>query len=165
MLFFRNTIMKIFSHVTGNTLGIHRKFLQKLTKRGAKVVDIIDKAKAIIVFCPLVSRYETDILSALSSIPGRHPETQPHMEKFSYVCLFAAFNCDLCFLSVTKNQNVRLWFWWWCSTRSTKTRFYHHTETWAAVHSLSTWTVCFMSKWDFWSALAMTTRSRWSANR
>lgn len=59
-------------------------------------MDIIDKAKAIIVFCPLVSRYETDILSALSSIPGRNPETQTHMEKFSYVCLFDAFNCDLC---------------------------------------------------------------------
>ncbi|KAK1882003.1 Polycystin-1 [Dissostichus eleginoides] len=67
--------MNIFSHVTGNTLGIHHEFLRKLTNRGAKVVDLIDKAKAIIVICPLVSRYETDILSALSSIPESKCET------------------------------------------------------------------------------------------
>ncbi|KAK5850744.1 hypothetical protein PBY51_001596 [Eleginops maclovinus] len=66
---------KIFSHETGNTLGFHEEFLKKLTKRGAKQVDQSDKAKAIIVFCPLVSRYETDVLSALASIPESKCET------------------------------------------------------------------------------------------
>ncbi|KAA8581659.1 hypothetical protein FQN60_003240 [Etheostoma spectabile] len=61
---------RIFSFEAGNTLGCHEEFLRKLIMKGAKVVDSDEKSNAIIIFCPIVSRYETDINSALSSLPG-----------------------------------------------------------------------------------------------
>lgn len=57
---------KIFSYEAGKTLDSHKKFLKKLTKRGAKIVDFPEKSDVVIIFCPIVSRYETDINSALS---------------------------------------------------------------------------------------------------
>uniref|UniRef100_A0A3Q3ARD0 Uncharacterized protein n=1 Tax=Kryptolebias marmoratus TaxID=37003 RepID=A0A3Q3ARD0_KRYMA len=43
------------------------KFLKKLKKRGAKIVTTEDESTETIVFCPIVSRFETDIQSAISS--------------------------------------------------------------------------------------------------
>ncbi|KAF1373966.1 hypothetical protein PFLUV_G00244390 [Perca fluviatilis] len=65
---------RIYSHEAGNTLGYHKAFLRKLIMKGAKVVDSPEKSNAIIIFCPIVSRYETDINSALSSLPALGPE-------------------------------------------------------------------------------------------
>lgn len=61
---------KIYIHLAGNTLNSHEKFIKKLTKRGAKEVKKHEKSDVIIIFCPIVSRFETDINSALSSAPG-----------------------------------------------------------------------------------------------
>ncbi|KAL7372669.1 hypothetical protein ABVT39_020451 [Epinephelus coioides] len=58
---------KIYVFKAGNTLGAHEKIVKKLTKRGAKVVEAPDDSLETVVFCPIVSRYETDINSALSS--------------------------------------------------------------------------------------------------
>lgn len=67
--------MKIFSFKAGNTLDCERRFIKKLIKRGATEVDSIEKSNAIIVFCPIVSRFETDVKAALSSLPaGKHAE-------------------------------------------------------------------------------------------
>lgn len=71
---------KIYIHVAGNTLGSHTKFLRKLTQKGAKVVESPEKSDVTIVFCPIVSRFETDIQSALSSAAGKHAETKMQYE-------------------------------------------------------------------------------------
>lgn len=57
---------KFHPFCAGNTLDSHKKFIRKLTKRGAKEVES-GKSDVTIVFCPIVSRYETDIGAALSS--------------------------------------------------------------------------------------------------
>ncbi|KAM3592026.1 uncharacterized protein V6R79_011761 [Siganus canaliculatus] len=68
-----NTKMKnIYPHITGKTLGSHEKFLQKL--KGAKIVKSPRDSDAIIVFCPIASRFETDIDSALSTLPESRPD-------------------------------------------------------------------------------------------
>lgn len=72
---------KIFPYVAGNTLESHKKFIQKLTKRGAKEVDSPETSDVTIVFCPIVSRFETDVLSALASASGKHEKTQMHKKK------------------------------------------------------------------------------------
>lgn len=53
-------------------MGSHEKFLKKLFKRGAIKVEKADDSEAVIVFVPIVSRFETDINSALSNISGKH---------------------------------------------------------------------------------------------
>ncbi|KAM9426215.1 uncharacterized protein KZ484_017307 isoform 2-T2 [Pholidichthys leucotaenia] len=65
--------VKIYPRIDGNTMGSHEKFLEKLKKRGAKVVESPNDCNAVIVFCPIVSRFETDINAALSRKPeGSH---------------------------------------------------------------------------------------------
>lgn len=64
--------VKIFPHLAGNTLGSHEKFLRKLKKKGAEVVKNCEKIDAIVVFCPIVSRFDTDVKSALTSLAGKH---------------------------------------------------------------------------------------------
>ncbi|XP_071375527.1 uncharacterized protein [Centroberyx affinis] len=59
---------KMYTLVTGNTLESHKTFVQQLIKGGATEVDSLDKSHVTIVFCPIVSRVETDINAALSSI-------------------------------------------------------------------------------------------------
>lgn len=76
---------KIYVHVAGNTLDSHRTFLQKLIRKGAKEVKLLEKSDVSIVFCPIVSRYETDIKSALSSASGKHAETKMHMKMLYHV--------------------------------------------------------------------------------
>lgn len=85
-------MVKIYPHVAGNTLGSHKKFIKKLKKRGAKIVTKPEKSDVIVVFCPIVSRYETDVKSALSSIPGKHAENQKQ-EKM--LCNVLTFSCKL----------------------------------------------------------------------
>ena len=75
---FLEKMKKIFPYEAGKTLDSHKEFLRKLTKRGAKKVEL-DKSDVTIVFCPIVSRYETDINSALSSATGKPAHTQMHM--------------------------------------------------------------------------------------
>lgn len=65
-------MVKIYLHVAGNTLGYHDKILKKLKKAGAKVTTNLEKSQAIIVFCPIASRFDTDVKSALTGIPGKH---------------------------------------------------------------------------------------------
>uniref|UniRef100_A0A3P8SJN7 Uncharacterized protein n=1 Tax=Amphiprion percula TaxID=161767 RepID=A0A3P8SJN7_AMPPE len=52
----------------GNTLNCHEVFLEKLRSRGAKVVDSPDNSEYIILFCPIVTRFQTDVNAALSEI-------------------------------------------------------------------------------------------------
>lgn len=89
---FSGKMKKIYIYVAGNTLDSHKAFLKKLTNKGAKEVNSPDKSDATIVFCPIVSRFETDIKSALSSASGKHAETKMHM-KMSYHVL--SFSCKL----------------------------------------------------------------------
>lgn len=65
-------MVKIYSQEAGNTLGCHKKFLRKL--KGAKLVTDREKSDAIILFCPIVSRFQTDVRSAISNVPGKHPD-------------------------------------------------------------------------------------------
>lgn len=55
----------------GNTLGCHKKFMKKLKKKGASVVTDKDKSDIVILFCPIVSRFECDITAALSYAKGK----------------------------------------------------------------------------------------------
>ena len=66
---------KIYLHVAGNTMDSHKKIIKKLKKKGAKVVKTPEESDVTILFCPIVSRFETDIKSALSSIEGKHGDT------------------------------------------------------------------------------------------
>ncbi|CAJ1080929.1 hypothetical protein NQZ68_031728 [Xyrichtys novacula] len=66
-------MVKIFPFVTGKTLDSHMEFLQRLKQKGAKVVKSHEGA-VVIVFCPIVSRYETDISAALSSASAQGHE-------------------------------------------------------------------------------------------
>lgn len=79
---------KIFPYVAGNTLESHKKFIRKLTKRGAKEVDSPEKSNVTIVFCPIVSRFESDVNSALASASGKHERTQMHKKKKKKLCVF-----------------------------------------------------------------------------
>ncbi|CAI5659130.1 unnamed protein product [Oreochromis niloticus] len=63
--------VKIFSYVDGETMDSHEKFLKKLFKRGAKEGKSAGESDAVIVFVPIVSRFETDINSALSNISAK----------------------------------------------------------------------------------------------
>ncbi|XP_030255794.1 uncharacterized protein LOC115570996 [Sparus aurata] len=58
---------KIFIVLAGNTLKSHEKIIKKLEKRGAKTVETLEESEATIVFCPIVSRFETDVNAALSN--------------------------------------------------------------------------------------------------
>ena len=57
---------KIYSHVEGKTLGADETFLKKLTKnkrsKRVKRVNSREDSDAIILFCTIVSRYETDLV-------------------------------------------------------------------------------------------------------
>lgn len=66
---------KVNKYVAGNTLGSHEAFLHKLIKKGAKVVEPPEAANVTIVFCPIVSRFQCDVDSALSSAKGKHAQT------------------------------------------------------------------------------------------
>ncbi|MEQ2307925.1 hypothetical protein AMECASPLE_023065 [Ameca splendens] len=63
-------MVKIFSYVAGNTLDSHEEILKKLKKRGATIEPNQENCDYTIIFCPIVSRFETDIQSALSTMPG-----------------------------------------------------------------------------------------------
>ncbi|KAM4624380.1 uncharacterized protein ACJ7VT_005232 [Polymixia lowei] len=66
--------MKTFStYVSGKTLGAHEAFVEGLVSRGATKVDSPEKSDITIVFCPVASRIENDINSALSKISGCKP--------------------------------------------------------------------------------------------
>lgn len=55
----------------GNTLGCHMKFMKKLKKKGASVVTDKEKSDIVILFCPIVSRFECDIAAALTYAKGK----------------------------------------------------------------------------------------------
>lgn len=149
--------VKIFSYVDGETMGSHEKFLEKLFKRGAKEGKSAGESDAVIVFVPIVSRFETDINSALSNISGKHTTIY---EKF-FVC-FGIFSAryNSCFLFVSKK--LKRWSWWPCITPMTQTTLCHITETWTINLLL---TVCFMRRKDFCHVLATKRQGRWSAKR
>lgn len=61
-------MVKIYSYEAGKTLDSHEKFLKKLTSRGASLVDKSKASEAtIIVFCPIVSRFEIDVNAAFDA--------------------------------------------------------------------------------------------------
>ncbi|PWA21974.1 hypothetical protein CCH79_00015584 [Gambusia affinis] len=66
----KGNMVKVYSHVVGNTLDSHLTIEKKLKRRGAKLQHSPDQSDYTIVFCPIVSRFETDIQSALSTVPG-----------------------------------------------------------------------------------------------
>lgn len=101
-------MVKIWSVVDGKTFDSEKTFLQRLKVRGAKTAEKPEDSDAIIVFCPIVSRFETDITSALSNVPGKHPHTKIYDEMF---CSFCIFLCNLSLvlsvsLKVSKNVIV-----------------------------------------------------------
>lgn len=59
-------MVKIFPYLAGETLNSHEAFLKQLTKKRGKVVNLYKNGAVVIVFCPIVSRFETDITAALS---------------------------------------------------------------------------------------------------
>ena len=68
--------VKIFSCVTGKTLGSHEDFVRSLCRRRATLQEVptVEECDVVLVFCPVVSRAGTDIeaaLQKLSDIPGK----------------------------------------------------------------------------------------------
>ena len=62
--------------MAGNTVNSHSKFVSKLTRRGAKLATSPEASDALIVFCPIVSRFESDIEAALCDVDGKTPMYQ-----------------------------------------------------------------------------------------
>lgn len=60
-------MVKIFPYLAGETLNCHESFLKQLPKKHVKVVNSHQEGVVVIVFCPIVSRFETDITTALSN--------------------------------------------------------------------------------------------------
>lgn len=88
--------------MAGNTAHSHEKFVRKLIECGAENVSSAEESNVFIVFCPIVSRFECDVQSALSSASGKHKE---NAQKLCLGCMISVLdaNCDLCFLSAQKN--------------------------------------------------------------
>ncbi|XP_062406493.1 uncharacterized protein LOC134097593 isoform X2 [Sardina pilchardus] len=66
--------IKVFTILTGNTLGSHESFRNRLSTR----MMLVEKPSAedcdvILAYCPIVSRVGTDIEAALSVIPNCRP--------------------------------------------------------------------------------------------
>ncbi|XP_072530430.1 uncharacterized protein [Salminus brasiliensis] len=63
-------ILKIFSHVSGNTLGFHMEFVRMLCTRRPDVQEVltVEECDVILCFCPVVSRAGTDIEAALQNL-------------------------------------------------------------------------------------------------
>ena len=93
----------IHPYEAGNTLESYKQFVKKLTKRGAKEVGSPAESDVSIVFCPIVSRFETDVNAALSSAKGKHANSQKHIKMLRHVL---DANSDVCFLSVSKKRDV-----------------------------------------------------------
>ena len=95
--------MKTFyTHVAGKTLGSHEAFVHQLIQGGATEVNSPDKSDVVIVFCPIVSRLETDINAALSTTTGKHVGIVltwifPHyLLLFLCVCVSNWVTCVVC---------------------------------------------------------------------
>lgn len=65
---------KIFCYVAGKTLDSHKKFLQKLINEGGELVESLEDSNVTVVFCPIVSRFESDVSAALKRARGKHAE-------------------------------------------------------------------------------------------
>ncbi|KAK2820287.1 hypothetical protein Q5P01_023246 [Channa striata] len=66
----KKKMVKVYAFPAGNTLDYHLKFLKKVLKRFRdKVVQKPEKSDVTLVFCPIVSRFETDVGCALSRVP------------------------------------------------------------------------------------------------
>uniref|UniRef100_A0A3B4ZS39 Uncharacterized protein n=1 Tax=Stegastes partitus TaxID=144197 RepID=A0A3B4ZS39_9TELE len=87
-------MVKIYPVVAGNTLDCHEAFLKKLKRRGAKILDSPDKSDFTVVFCPIVSRFETDVTSALSGVTGKKPKSGR-----KYLLMFCLFCCKMICMS------------------------------------------------------------------
>nr|XP_046154439.1 uncharacterized protein LOC123995121 [Oncorhynchus gorbuscha] len=69
-----STMDTFFTVVTGNTLGSHKEFINRLAaKRHLTVVTSLEESDVILAFCPIVSRAGTDIEAALQQIPAGKP--------------------------------------------------------------------------------------------
>lgn len=65
----KKKLKKMYIHVAGQTIQSHKKFIKKLKQKGAKNVKETEASDVTIVFCPIVSRFETDVQSALAGLP------------------------------------------------------------------------------------------------
>ncbi|XP_036420239.1 uncharacterized protein LOC118803833 [Colossoma macropomum] len=70
--------LKIFSCVTGKTLGSHEDFVRSLCRQRPTLQEVltVEECDVVLVFCPVVSRAGTDIeaaLQKLSDIPATEP--------------------------------------------------------------------------------------------
>lgn len=64
--------IKVFTVLTGNTLGSHESFWKLLANHFDLVkVPVVEDCDVTLAFCPIVSRVGTDIGAALPAIPGR----------------------------------------------------------------------------------------------
>uniref|UniRef100_A0A3B1K905 Uncharacterized protein n=1 Tax=Astyanax mexicanus TaxID=7994 RepID=A0A3B1K905_ASTMX len=66
----RSVKVKVFSFVTGNTLGSHKQFVGTLCSQraGIQEVSTVEESAIILCFCPVVSRAGTDIKAALQKL-------------------------------------------------------------------------------------------------
>lgn len=62
--------------MAGNTLGCEKKFMKKLKKKGARVVADQEECDNVILFCPIVSRFECDITAALTYAKGKDEDCE-----------------------------------------------------------------------------------------
>ncbi|KAL0967764.1 hypothetical protein UPYG_G00256570 [Umbra pygmaea] len=66
--------MKLFLHLSGNTMGAHEDLKGHLVIRGGCTeVKSVEECDVVIAVCPIVSRAGTDIEAALQHLPGYKP--------------------------------------------------------------------------------------------
>lgn len=64
----------MYIHLAGQTMDTHKKLVNKLKRKGAKIVTDPKASDVTILFCPIVSRFETDVESALAGLPESRRE-------------------------------------------------------------------------------------------
>ncbi|KAJ0060236.1 hypothetical protein NL108_004103 [Boleophthalmus pectinirostris] len=75
----KRKLKKFYPFVSGNTKDSHKRILQKLKKKGAKEMDSIDKSQVVLIFCPIVSRFDSDISAALDEVKKKEAAKLPKL--------------------------------------------------------------------------------------
>lgn len=77
-----------FAHVAGNTFGSHEKFLKKMKKNGAVRVKAYEYSSAVVIFCPIFTRFDYDVGAALYDARGKHREGT----RAETICVFCVYD-------------------------------------------------------------------------
>ncbi|KAJ0015892.1 hypothetical protein NQD34_014182 [Periophthalmus magnuspinnatus] len=97
----KKKLKKFYPFLSGNTKNAHEVIVGKLKSEGAKRVNSVDKSDVVIVFCPIVSRFETDITAALSEVKAQ----AERLPKVILVAMHHTYSTDYVVPSKTEHDD------------------------------------------------------------